>query len=86
MIGVSVGQGSDMKTADQSSDPKTESTETRRKALVRFGRYAALAPTTMILLGPREGDAAPKKRGRNKPKKPKGRKGPKQHHDDYFDD
>ena len=31
--------------------------ETRREALKRFGRYAAIAPTTMLLLDPRQGHA-----------------------------
>ena len=42
----------------------------RREALKRFARYAAAAPTTMILLQPSVSHAGPKK-----PKKPKGRKG-----------
>lgn len=31
--------------------------EFRREALKRFGRYAAAAPTAMLLLTPRQGDA-----------------------------
>ena len=31
--------------------------ETRREALKRFGRYAAAAPTAMLLLDPRQGHA-----------------------------
>ena len=31
--------------------------ETRREALKRFGRYAAAAPTAMLLLDPRPGRA-----------------------------
>jgi hypothetical protein len=34
--------------------------EVRREALKRFGRYAAAAPTAMLLLVPRAGDARPK--------------------------
>ena len=39
--------------------PQTQSAdaETRREALKRFARYAAVAPTTMILLAPTEGQA-----------------------------
>jgi hypothetical protein len=33
--------------------------EARREALKRFGRYAAVAPTVMILLAGRQGHAAP---------------------------
>jgi hypothetical protein len=43
--------------------------ESRREALMRFGRYAAIAPATMLLLEPK--GALAKKRGK---KKPKGRK------------
>jgi hypothetical protein len=51
--------------------------ESRRAALVKFGRYAALAPSTMILLEPREGDAAQRnRRPRRRPRR----------QDDYFDD
>jgi hypothetical protein len=46
--------------------------DSRREALKRFARYAAAAPTTMILLQPSESHAGPKKA--KKPKKPK--KGP----------
>jgi hypothetical protein len=42
--------------------------DSRREALKRFARYAAAAPTTMILLQPSESHAGPKKKGR-KPKK-----------------
>ena len=31
--------------------------QSRREALKRFGRYAAAAPTAMVLLQPREGHA-----------------------------
>jgi hypothetical protein len=39
--------------------------DSRREALKRFARYAAVAPTTMILLQPSESHAGP-----GKPKKP----------------
>ena len=45
--------------------------DSRREALKRFARYAAAAPTTMVLLQPSESYAGPQK----KAKKPKGRKG-----------
>jgi len=32
--------------------------QSRREALKRFGRYAAAAPATMVLLQPRDGSAA----------------------------
>ena len=35
--------------------------ESRRDALKRFGRYAAAAPTAMLLLEPHQAHAAPKK-------------------------
>jgi hypothetical protein len=40
--------------------PEAEATaqkEARREVLKRFGRYAAAAPTAMLLLAPREGEA-----------------------------
>ena len=40
--------------------------ESRREALKRFGRYAAAAPTAMVLLQPRDGHAGSKGRGRRK--------------------
>lgn len=36
----------------------------RREALKKFGRYAAAAPTAMVLLQPRDGHAARKGNGR----------------------
>jgi hypothetical protein len=42
--------------------------QSRREALKKFGRYAAAAPTAMVLLEPRESHAAKPKKG----KKPKG--------------
>jgi hypothetical protein len=45
--------------------------DSRREALKRFARYAAAAPTTMVLLQPSESYAGPKK----KAKKPKGKRG-----------
>jgi hypothetical protein len=39
-------------------------TQTRREALKKFGRYAAAAPTAMVLLRPLESHAAtPRRRG-----------------------
>jgi hypothetical protein len=46
-----------MTSTDQDSKTKTGNTKSRREALIKFGRYAAVAPTTMILLGPRESEA-----------------------------
>jgi hypothetical protein len=40
--------------------------QSRREALKRFGRYAAAAPTAMVLLQPRDGHAGSKGRGRSK--------------------
>lgn len=42
---------SEASTADAATDPG------RREALKRFGRYAAVAPTTILLLSPRSGRA-----------------------------
>jgi hypothetical protein len=36
---------------------ETATCQSRREALKRFGRYAAVAPTTMLLLRPRSADA-----------------------------
>ena len=41
--------------------------ETRREALKRFARYAAAAPTVMVLLQPSEGHAARRRYGRPRP-------------------
>lgn len=41
--------------------------ETRREALKRFARYAAAAPTVMVLLQPSEGHAAKRRYGRPRP-------------------
>jgi hypothetical protein len=40
------------------------SDQSRREALLRFGRYAAMAPTAMVLLQPRDSLAKPDKNGR----------------------
>ena len=40
---------------DKVSD--SPASQDRREALKKFGRYAALAPTVMVLLEPREGHA-----------------------------
>jgi hypothetical protein len=50
----------------------TPASQSRREALKKFGRYAAAAPTAMVLLEPREGHAGKKK---SKGKKGKGWKG-----------
>jgi hypothetical protein len=41
---------------DSAEDARTD-TEARREALKRFVRYAAVAPTAMLLLDPRSGHA-----------------------------
>jgi hypothetical protein len=38
--------------------------QSRREALKRFGRYAAMAPTAMVLLQPRDSLAKPDKYGK----------------------
>ena len=49
--------------------------DSRREALKRFARYAAAAPTTMVLLQPSESYAGPKKAAKKAAKKqPKRRK------------
>jgi hypothetical protein len=55
------------------------SDQSRREALLRFGRYAAMAPTAMVLLQPRDSLAKPDKNGKgnNGNKGNKGPKGPK---------
>jgi hypothetical protein len=40
-----------------STNVQAATRQSRREALKRFGRYAAAAPTTMLLLEPREGHA-----------------------------
>jgi hypothetical protein len=40
------------------------SDQSRREALKRFGRYAAMAPTAMVLLQPRDSLAKPDKNGK----------------------
>jgi hypothetical protein len=40
--------------------------QSRREALKRFGRYAAAAPTAMVLLQPRDSFAGKRGRGRRK--------------------
>jgi hypothetical protein len=49
--------------------------QSRREALKRFGRYAAAAPTAMVLLQPRESHAG-KSRKSKRGKRGKGPKGP----------
>lgn len=39
--------------------------QSRREALKKFGRYAAVAPTAMLLLEPRESEAG-RRRGRRR--------------------
>jgi hypothetical protein len=43
--------------------PQSPTSQSRREALKKFGRYAAVAPTVMVLLEPRESHAG-KGRGR----------------------
>jgi hypothetical protein len=57
-----------MNTSVQEALQAAGMSQSRREALKRFGRYAAVAPTTMVLLEPRDSFAG-KKRGR------RGRKG-----------
>ena len=47
-------------------------TQTRRAALKKFGRYAAAAPTIMVLLEPRDGNSKTKDKKKDKKKKDKG--------------
>jgi hypothetical protein len=47
--------------ADQVSVADGTTDQSRREALKRFGRYAAVAPTAMMLLQPRESHAGKKK-------------------------
>lgn len=44
-------------TTEVESVAEAEMGETRREALKKFGRYAAVAPTTMLLLGQRSASA-----------------------------
>ena len=44
-----------MTSMDKTSDSPVS--QSRREALKKFGRYAAVAPTVMVLLEPREGHA-----------------------------
>jgi hypothetical protein len=44
-------------TNSEGTVPHVATNQSRREALKRFGRYAAAAPTAMILLQPREGHA-----------------------------
>jgi hypothetical protein len=37
--------------------PESPTSQSRREALKKFGRYAAVAPTVMVLLEPRESHA-----------------------------
>ena len=50
------------------NDPESPASQSRREALKKFGRYAAAAPTLMVLLEPRESHAGMRNgrmRGRN---------------------
>jgi hypothetical protein len=44
-------------SSDQPPVAHVATGQSRREALKRFGRYAAAAPTAMVLLEPREGHA-----------------------------
>jgi hypothetical protein len=53
--------------------PESPTSQSRREALKKFGRYAAAAPTVMVLLEPRESHAGKRKSrgpGRGKGGKP----------------
>ena len=54
--------------AEETSVAPAATPQSRRQALQRFGRYAAAAPSAMILLQPSEGHAA---RRPKRPKRPK---------------
>jgi hypothetical protein len=45
--------------------PEGPTSQSRREALKKFGRYAAIAPTVMVLLEPRESHAG-KGKGRGR--------------------
>jgi hypothetical protein len=47
----------------ETSMADTLANQSRREALKKFGRYAAAAPTAMVLLQPRESHAGKKNRG-----------------------
>ena len=47
------------RTKGEISSVQAAKDESRREALKRFVRYAAVAPTTMVLLDPRSGQADP---------------------------
>ena len=52
---------------------ESQASQSRRQALKKFGRYAAVAPTVMVLLEPSEGHA---RKGRGKGRgRGRGRKG-----------
>jgi hypothetical protein len=52
--------------AEETSAAEVATRQSRREALKRFGRYAAAAPTTMILLEPHESHAGKSnRRGRS---------------------
>ena len=55
----------DMK-AVKASDNGAVSDETRREVLKKFGRYAAAAPTVMVLLQSGRSEAAGKGKGKGK--------------------
>ena len=58
------------------NDPESPASQSRREALKKFGRYAAAAPTAMVLLEPRESHAARRNgRGRGRKSRGGGRKG-----------
>ena len=60
-----------MTSTNKTSD--SLASQSRREALKKFGRYAAVAPTAMVLLEPREGHAGKGKgKGRGKGRKWKG--------------
>lgn len=47
-------------------DPDRPVSQERREALKKFSRYAALAPTVMVLLEPRESQAGRSRGGRGR--------------------
>jgi hypothetical protein len=70
----------------ETSMADTVASQSRREALKKFGRYAAAAPTAMVLLQSRESHAGKKDRGRKSSrgrKSDRGRKGRKGGKNDY---
>jgi hypothetical protein len=57
----------------EGASAETATCQSRREALKRFGRYAAMAPTTMLLLSPRSAGAD--HRGWHNPPNPGGASG-----------